>query len=282
MLATVALIVYAFRTHQDNSTEGIYEAVDAGITTYQIEAGTRLIRAEGWVMFIYGIVALSIGWRKHDAIKKQKTAALHPGLIGFSFIVILLIVGHLSKPERRDALFRAKKDVPLHNETNKNKKTPTWYDITRNPDYQTLPEADRLDVKRQFFDHKIAKAPEFLTLGEDGQKALRFKFMQLPDDNGQSYASSLFGAFAQGFGLVIPYGIETTGDALQDLQIRQSGLDSQAWVQSLASVNPVHQEGSPVKTARMLGHLFFLYAAFRLFVFLKNTWTQRVRDKLID
>ena len=48
---------------------------------------------------------------------------------------------------------------------------PNWYDITRNPDYQSLSDEDKLDLKREFFTQTIGKEPEYLAMQDGGKQA---------------------------------------------------------------------------------------------------------------
>ena len=56
-----------------------------------------------------------------------------------------------------------------------------WHDITRDPEYQSLSDAAKLEVKRGFFDRVIAVDPDFVSLSNDGKRATFQQFMAVPD-----------------------------------------------------------------------------------------------------
>lgn len=132
---------------------------------------------------------------------------------------------------------------------------PNWYDITRNPDYQSLSEADRLDVKRTFFNETIGKNPEFHSLDENGKQATWMEFMQSPDDTGQGQITSTLGAVGRGFGEVIPGAIQGFGALAGIKPFERAGEAVRGGLQAISPVNPLYEDTMLSKGAGVAGQI---------------------------
>lgn len=137
---------------------------------------------------------------------------------------------------------------------------PNWFDITRNPEYQNLPEQDRIDVKRKFFDATIGKEKDFLDLDDNAKRATWIDFMNSPDDSGQGYTTSLLGAAGRGFGEVVPGAIQGVGALTGITPLEEAGKYIRGGLESLAPVNPIYQEGIGPKLANVAGNIGSLVA----------------------
>jgi hypothetical protein len=119
---------------------------------------------------------------------------------------------------------------------------PNWYDVTRNPEYQSLPEVDRLDLKKTFFNETIGKDPEFAALDDTTKQATWMEFMQSPDDTGEGALTSAASSFARGAlrplsDIPIAVGALTGSEGIEKF-----GRGIQEGVESRFPVNPI-QEG---------------------------------------
>ena len=86
-----------------------------------------------------------------------------------------------------------------------------WHDITRDPEYQSLSDGAKSNLKQEFFNRTIAKDPEFGALSDDAKRATFLNFFQTPDDTGQGQITSTIGSAARGFGEIIPGAIQGAG-----------------------------------------------------------------------
>lgn len=134
---------------------------------------------------------------------------------------------------------------------------PKWYDITRSEDYQSLTPEDKAQAKSFFFQKNIL--PSFQSDKElNSDQAIQYafeKFMETPDDTGQGYVSSMFGAAGQGFGEMVPGAVEGVGALTGSEGLREFGQDIRSGLQEISPVNPVYAESVPVKVAQVGGQI---------------------------
>ena len=135
-----------------------------------------------------------------------------------------------------------------------------WHDITRDPDYQSLSEAAKLEVKRGFFDRVIASDPEFGSLSNEVKQATFQQFMQTPDDTGQGYVTSMLGAAGRGFGEMVPGAIEGVGALTGSEGLREAGQSLRGTLEEISPVNPIYAESVPVKLAGVGGQALSMLA----------------------
>ena len=119
---------------------------------------------------------------------------------------------------------------------------PNWYDVTRNPEYQSLPEVDRLDLKKTFFNETIGKDPEFSALDDTTKQATWMEFMQSPDDTGEGALTSAASSFARGALRPLSDVPIAVGALTGSEGIEKFGKGIQEGVESRFPVNPI-QEG---------------------------------------
>ena len=129
-----------------------------------------------------------------------------------------------------------------------------WHDITRDPEYQSLSDAAKLEVKRGFFDRVIAVDPDFVSLSNDGKRATFQQFMAVPDDTGEGYIRSLFGSAVRGAGEVVPGAIEGLGALTGIEPLEKAGRAIRSGLEYIAPVNPV-QEGVGTSLANVAGNV---------------------------
>ncbi len=132
---------------------------------------------------------------------------------------------------------------------------PNWYDITRDPEYQSLPEADRLDLKRTFFNETIGKDPEFHALDDNGRQATWMEFMQSPDDTGQGQITSALSSAARGFGEIVPGAIQGAGALTGITPLENAGEAIRSGLEYVTPVNPLHQDTVFNKGANVAGNI---------------------------
>jgi len=130
-----------------------------------------------------------------------------------------------------------------------------WHDITRDPQYQSLGDADKADLKQQFFGRTIAQDPEFHGLSDDAKKATFVEFLNTPDDTGQGIVTSTLSSGVRGLGEVVPGAIEGVGALTGIEPLRQGGKSIRSGLEYVTPTNPIHQEGIPAKAASTVGQV---------------------------
>jgi hypothetical protein len=139
---------------------------------------------------------------------------------------------------------------------------PQWYEITRSEDYQTLAPEEKAQAKARFFEKQILpslQSDDELNNNEAIQYAYE-KFMQLPDDTGQGYVTSMLGAAGRGFGEMVPGAIEGVGALTGSEGLREAGQSLRGTLEEVAPVNPIYAESVPVKLAGVGGQALSMLA----------------------
>jgi hypothetical protein len=134
-------------------------------------------------------------------------------------------------------------------------KDNSWSAISRTEQYQRLPEDARAKLKEQFFQKRILpnlQSDEKLSSKEAIQFAFEF-FMQQPDDNGQSYFSSMLGSAGRGLVAIFPWCCDAAASALPVSETEAFASDVRASIERIAPVNPIHAEKWPTKLTFWLG-----------------------------
>ena len=111
-------------------------------------------------------------------------------------------------------------------------KTPTLNDLTSDPDFQSLPLADRMELGGKFFEKYVVKDPEFSLLGKEDKRATFDRFFDhsafKADDEPSSNPAKQFviGAVNEALMGVPLFGLEHTSGGGDQLQaVRDFALD---------------------------------------------------------
>jgi hypothetical protein len=133
-------------------------------------------------------------------------------------------------------------------------KDNSWSAISRGEDYQSLPPEDREEMKQRFFEKRVLPDIEANPVLKDiGRERMLAWFMAQPDDNGQSYLSSMVWSAGRGMVAIFPWCCDALASALPVSETEAFASDVCASIERIAPVNPIHAEKWPTKLTFWLG-----------------------------
>lgn len=254
--------------HPDRFPEGTERRAKAEKRTQQVNDAYDLLsrlhdsdfpfRGEGWTESTAAASPPKHTVKKPSGMSSKQFSIL----IGAGIFCALLFAApglyQFSKDYQRDKA-RAEVSKP---------KATTWYEVSRDPEYQSLPEADRIDLKKTFFNETIGKHPEFAAFDDTTKQATWMEFMQSPDDNGQGHFTSFLGSLGRGAVAVLPWCFDELATWQIPPGFTEFATSVRGGVKSISPVNPIHADKWPMKLAFWLGFVappaaFFVIRARR-------------------